>query len=317
MSATVPPASRPPVSVVMPFAGGPAEGAAAVRMLRSLQVRDGDQLILADNTDAAAAIAAPNEGKAPLERVDASGGLRSPGHARNAGAARAEAEWILFLDADITPPPDLLDTYFADPVDDTVGALAGEITALAGADTVAARYGAARNFLSQRAHLSHPYLPRAVAANLMVRRKAFEALQGFREDIRAAEDTDFCWRLQRAGWGLELRERAAVGHRYRGTVRELRRQWRGYAAGRAWLAREYPDFRPQPAVRRAVRRALSRAQGRAGAGTAARVAEGGTKAKPEGSAAERAAFLALDVVLALDELIGLRASNLAKRGPSR
>ena len=32
------------------------------------------------------------------------------------------------------------------------------------------------------------------------------------------------------------------------TLGELRRQWRGYAAGRAWLARRYEGFAPEPAV---------------------------------------------------------------------
>ena len=47
--------------------------------------------------------------------------------------------------------------------------------------------------------------PRAAAANLIVRRAAFEAVGGFYEGVRAAEDTDFSWRLQQAGWRLELR----------------------------------------------------------------------------------------------------------------
>ena len=91
-------------------------------------------------------------------------------------------------------------------------------------------------------------MPRAVAANLLVRREAFEAVGGFYEGVRAAEDTDFSWRLQRAGWRLEGRPQARVEHRYRTTVRALRRQWRGYAAGRAWLGRRYDGFEPEPAL---------------------------------------------------------------------
>ena len=57
----------------------------------------------------------------------AAAGERSPAHARNAGAAHARNDWILFLDADCLAPPDLLDAYFAPPVADDVGALAGEV----------------------------------------------------------------------------------------------------------------------------------------------------------------------------------------------
>ena len=134
-----------------------------------------------------------------------------------------------------------------------MAALAGEVVASGTATSIAERYGAARGFLSQAAHLAHPYRPRAVAANLLVRRAAFWQIGGFYEGVRAAEDTDFSWRLQQAGWRLELRPDARVEHVYRSTVRDLRRQWRGYAAGRAWLGRRYEGFAPEPALRRVLR----------------------------------------------------------------
>jgi GT2 family glycosyltransferase len=296
--------SRPAVSVVMPFAGDAAAAKAALDALGSLDAGPGDELILADNAGAASA-------RAGIVVVDATG-ERSPAHARNAGAAAAHNDWILFIDADCTVPPDLLDAYFARPVAPSAGALAGEVQPDEGS-TLAARYGAARGFLGQRAHLAHPFLPRAVAANLLVRREAFVALGGFYEGVRAAEDTDFSWRLQRAGWTLELRPEASVRHRYRASVRELRRQWRGYAAGRAWLARRYDGFTPEPGLRRAAARASRRLRRRSvnGAPTAAvRLepdAHGGTAA--EVGALERARYLGLDVVLGLEELRGLLQSN--------
>jgi hypothetical protein len=271
----------------MPFAGDSVAAARAVRALRSLRTAAGDELILADNTGTAPP---PPDGVA----VVAASGERSAAHARNAGAARAQGEWLLFLDADCVPPADLLDRYFARPVPDDVGALAGEVRAAPGV-TVAERYGVARSFLDQRAHLAHPYRPRAVAANLLVRREAFAGLGGFLEGLRAAEDTDFAWRLQDAGWRLALCEAAVVEHRYRAGVGELRRQWRGYAAGRAWLARRYPGFVPEPAVFRLARRGARRGSG-SGSG-------GG------GSDGDRYRFLAIDALLAGEELVGLTLSN--------
>jgi len=285
--------NRPAVSVVMPFAGTAADAQAAVSSLLRLELRAGDELIVADNS--ATVPATPGVTVVPALAE------RSPAHARNAGAERAGNEFILFLDADCLPPPNLLDLHFADPVDAGVGALAGEVIPAAGDGSLASRYATARSFLGQEAHLAHPYKPRAVAANLMVRRAAFDQLGGFFEGLRAAEDTDFCWRLQEAGWRLELRVGARVEHRYRATLAELRRQWRGYAAGRAWLARRYQGFEPRPAVWRALRRA----------------APGG--GPPRGAPAtdagrsERAGFLALDVLLALDELVGFGQSNRPSR----
>jgi hypothetical protein len=284
---------RPRVSVVMPFAGDREAARAAAGTLCSLDTEPGDQLIIADNSGTAEEVAG-------LMIVRA-GGERSPAHARNAGAARAAGDWILFLDSDCLAPSDLIKAYFSEPIDERVGALAGEVAPAGGADTLAARYGATRGFLAQQRHFAHPYMPRAVAANLLVRRGAFEEIGGFYEGLRAAEDTDFTWRLQQAGWRLELRPLARVEHRYRTTLSELRRQWRGYAAGRAWLARRYEGFAPEPAVVRAFRRLLARARLVDGAGRAA-------TADAEGPL-ERGRFLALDALLAAEELAGLALSN--------
>ena len=275
--------------------------------LRELDTGPGDELILSDNSG----VAPPRDGVL----VVLAAAERSPSHARNVGAEHASRDWVLFLDADCRAEPALLDSYFAEPVGPGVGALAGEVIASADGLTLAARYGAARNFLGQDAHLSHPYLPRAVAANLLVRKRAFDQVGGFYEGVRAAEDTDFSWRLQRAGWTLEARPRARVEHRYRASIDALRRQWRGYAAGRAWLGRRYEDFEPEPALRRAGGRVL----GRRGKSDRPR------RSKTRGVAVrrtDRGRFLALDALLGVEELAGLTLSNRprsdrAAHGPIR
>jgi hypothetical protein len=300
---------RPEVSVVMPFAGDPVQARAAAEVLLGLDTDPGDELILVDNSGTVPPLSG-------ITVVRASG-ERSPAHARNAGGEHANRQWILFLDSDCRAPRDLIDAYFGEPVDTRVGALAGEVVPAADEAALASRYGAARGFLSQRQHLAHPYRPRAVAANLLVRREAFEQVGGFYEGLRAAEDTDFSWRLQQAGWRLEPRRDAIVEHRYRASVRELRRQWRGYAAGRAWLARRYDGFAPEPAAARAARRIRSRA--RWGHGAQQPIA----RSAPQTGAGplERSRYLALDALLAGEELAGFLLSNRPAQnrnpGPSR
>jgi GT2 family glycosyltransferase len=291
--------SRPEVSVVMPFAGDAAAALAAAGVLSALETRPGDELILVDNSGTAASV---QEGGVHVVHATAE---RSPAHARNAGAAVAHNDWILFLDADTLGRSELLDAYFEQPVGADVGALAGEVVAITGSDTLAGRYGAARSFLGQQAHLDHPYRPRAAAANLLVRREAFLQVGGFYEGVRAGEDTDFTWRLQQAGWRLELAPQAWVEHRYRTTLRELRRQWRGYAAGRAWLARRYEGFEPEPGLARALRRGTARLRHRSGVPRGAPRVQAGS--------GERGRYLALDALLSLEELAGLTLSNRPTR----
>jgi hypothetical protein len=139
-----------------------------------------------------------------------------------------------------------------------------------------------------------------------VRREALEQVGGFYEGLRAAEDTDFSWRLQQAGWRLELRPDAVVEHRYRASVAQLRRQWRGYAAGRAWLARRYDGFAPQPAARRAAARIGGRARLRP-----RRRDDTGARSAPQTGAGplERGRYLAIDALLAGEELAGFLLSN--------
>lgn len=310
-------AQRPTVTVVMPFGGNRAEVSDMQEALRSLELGPEDELVVADNSGAVAGLNGVIVLPATRER--------SPAHARNVGAAAAGGEWILFIDADCRPRPELLEAYFAEPIGDTVGALAGEVLGVpqppnardGGADgnpirpPLAARYGAAKSFLSQRQHLAHPYRPRAVAANLLVRRAAFEQVGGFYEGLRAAEDTDFTWRLQQAGWRLELRADAWVEHRYRTNLNELRRQWRGYAAGRAWLARRYDGFAPEPALSRALKRVR---RTRRSSAAMRPVTPRANLARADADRLERGKYLAMDALLALEELAGLALSNRPAEG---
>ena len=343
-------ASRPAVSVVMPFAGDASAARAALQALHGLRTRAGDELILADNSGVASAevgsaevgsaevsagVASQGVGPAtaPVATGTAGGapapgdvfvvhvpGERSPAHARNVGAEHAHNEWILFFDADCRAPRDLIDAFFSEAVGDDVGALAGEVVASPHATSLAGRYAAARNFLSQRIHVQHPYRPRAVAANLLVRRAAFAAVGGFYEGVRAAEDTDFSWRIQAAGWRLEPRSGACVEHHYRVSLRELRRQWRGYAAGRAWLARRYDGFVPEPALKRGAARTLGRVTGGdrsdppSGRGSSRAGRDGPSPVGREGRL-ERGEYLLIDILLSAEELAGLVLSN--RPGPPR
>ncbi|MCL2770385.1 MAG: hypothetical protein FWD42_09810, partial [Solirubrobacterales bacterium] len=127
------------------------------------------------------------------------------------------------------------------------------------------------------------------------------------------EDTDFTWRLQDAGWTLEFNERAVVQHAYRRTLRELGRQWRGYAAGARWLAERYPDFKPDPGLNRGARLILKRFG--IGPGVEFRADGRSTASSARLTRTERAQFLFVQCYLAIEEQIGLRMSNAVKPPP--
>jgi len=259
-----------------------------MQALRSLRLRDGDELLVADNTDDGVLAVEHREGFSTVAK-------RQPYSARNEAAARATADWLLFTDADCRPRPELIDAYFEPPPSEGVGALAGEIVAAQDPSrprTLAQRYGADRRLLSSELFLAHPYKPMGVTANLLVRRAAFEAVGGFAEGIRSGGDADLCWRLQDAGWAIEHRPRAIVAHEHRATVRALLRQAARTAAGTRWLEARHPGFHAT-----------------AGSGGRAARAVAGMIGWPLRGRPERGAFKAIELLVIATEHVGRLAGN--------
>jgi GT2 family glycosyltransferase len=227
---------RPGVDVVVPFRGGDRELDGLRARLAPLALGEDDTLVVVDNTPGEAR---PGTLHAPE--------VATPGFARNRGAERGRAEWLVFLDADVAPRADLLDRYFDPPPADRTGALAGGVTDAEAppAAPAAARFAHIRGLMAQDNTFTWGEWSFAQTSNAAFRREAFESVGGFREHIRAAEDADLTYRLRAEGWELERRECAAAVHLSRDSVRQLARQQLLHGAGGAWLDRQYPGSVPR------------------------------------------------------------------------
>jgi mycofactocin glycosyltransferase len=233
--------------VVVPFLGTETELKRIVVAMEELHRIPGDELIVADNrtTD-------PGVGQIGEVVIHPAGGVRSPGFARNRGAAKARNEWLIFIDADTDPDVGLLDFYFEPPPGERTGVLGGGIIDFAAgsvngaAPSLAARHAAARAQMDHRVTLERQAFPYAQSANCAVRRSAFIALGGFGEGIRAAEDADLCFRMAEAGWAVEVRAGAVVRHRTRQTLSGSLTQLAHHGSGAAWCNRRHPGSFPPP-----------------------------------------------------------------------
>ena len=233
---------RPPVDVIVPFRGEAAALGELRARLAALTVADGDTVTVVDNRPEAGAPQREEHGV----RVLPAPALQTPGHARNRGAEAGSAPWLVFMDADVVAPAGLLDRYFDPPPAERTGLLAGGVrdeAPGAGAGP-ASRYAHLRSSMSQEMTLQHGDWAFIQTANCACRREAFEQVGGFREEIRAGEDADLCYRLRAAGWELERREQAEAVHRSRSTLRALLAQKACHGAAGAWLDRAYPGSFP-------------------------------------------------------------------------
>jgi cellulose synthase/poly-beta-1,6-N-acetylglucosamine synthase-like glycosyltransferase len=261
--------SRPSVDVVVPFAGSHAALTDLCARVTRLELCDGDSLTVVDNRSHTAEprhMTDPHLLRAP-ER-------QSSYFARNRGASRGSGEWLLFIDADVDPPADLLDRYFDERPAESTGVLAGAVEdeplSPGERHSIAARYARLRRPMSQRSTLRPGKWAYAQTANCAVRRSAFESVGGFCDDIRSGGDADLCFRLKAAGWGIEPRDAASVVHYSRRSLTAMLRQRARHGSGTAWLNRRYPGAFPRTGLlwltawtaRRMTRGVVSTAQRR-------------------------------------------------------
>jgi GT2 family glycosyltransferase len=147
-------------------------------------------------------------------------GPSGPASARNAAAALASGDVLVFVDSDVEVSRSGLERVRRVLVEQP---------------DVAAAFGSYDDrpgdpgFISQYKNLSHSYIHHASAAAARtfwtgfgaVRREAFERVGGFDERLRAVEDIDFGYRLAEAGYAVMLDTGLSACHLKRWTVRSM------------------------------------------------------------------------------------------------
>lgn len=130
-----------------------------------------------------------------------SGERHTAGRGRNDGAKAAHGEFLAFIDADVRiPDPQAFFTralaHFSDP---RILAVTGPQRALPEVETWADRLNF--GYLNAIVRLQNNVLHKGEANGkfMLVRRSAFEAVHGFREDLHTREDGDFFYRMSKRG----------------------------------------------------------------------------------------------------------------------
>lgn len=86
------------------------------------------------------------------------------------------------------------------------------------------------------------FLPYGLAANLGVSRQAYEEVNGFDEQLPASADVDFCWRVQLAGYPLQVEPSAVVAKRRRARVVDAWRQHYRYGNSHPILFKKFKRY---------------------------------------------------------------------------
>jgi GT2 family glycosyltransferase len=246
---------RPAVALLVPFYGTADDGRDLVAALARVALRDGDEIVIADNTEdgrfpAGEAREPMRVVRAPLER--------SSYYARNMAVEASRAPWLLFVDSDTRPDAGVIDAYFAQPVPDDVGILSGGVVAAEGEEeTLIARYARSRTHIDPEHYRKADRRPAGITANLLVRRAAWEDVHGFQEGVRSGGDIEFCWRVQDAGWRFDWRPAAIVEHVHVETVRALVKKTVRHAGGGGWVNERYDDAFPRPRLARPLARSAA------------------------------------------------------------
>ncbi|MBK8899806.1 MAG: glycosyltransferase [Anaerolineaceae bacterium] len=235
------------LSIIIPCYNGAKTLAAQLDALAEQTWDQPWELILADNgsSDNSRAIAERYTGKiSNLQILDASA-KRGASYARNVGVAAAQAEAVVFVDADDVVAPGWLAT---------IGEALQQHQAVASAfDYTQLNSQKEQEYMkgNQAADLQQlwypPYAYHAGGCGLGVHKSVHHAIGGFDEALRRLQDTDYCLRIQQRGIELKFIPKALIYIRNSESWQGVFYQGRSWAKYNTWLYKRYrgPDRIPR------------------------------------------------------------------------
>lgn len=221
-------------SVVIPFYNRKADVGPCLRSFLSQEIPAGweGELVAVDNGSTDGTV--EELGRFPVRLVECA--RPGPSAARNEGIAAARGEIILLADSDCIARPGWLAGMLAPFDDPDVVIVGGRIRGRrprTGVERFAEEFGV----LDQEKFFSTAIVmpPFFATANMAMRRRVWEAVEGFDEAFRVGEDADFCWRAMERGGEMRYLRDAVVLHRHRHTFDGLFRWGMDYGEGTAQL----------------------------------------------------------------------------------
>jgi mycofactocin glycosyltransferase len=226
----------PSVSIIIPVRDQPDDLAGCLQSLQKLDYPpDRLEIIVVDDSSSTPVSEATSSFDIKLVRLEKSQG---PAAARNSGASTADGDILAFLDADCTADENWLKDLVPFFLVEGIGAVGGFVDSFH-KKGIFDRYEEAfsslnmgKRIIFESATESIFYLP---TCNMLVSKKAFNDTGGFKVEMDAGEDVDFCWRMRDRGLSLLYIPMGKVAHKHRNRIFQMLRRRSFYGASEAVL----------------------------------------------------------------------------------